>query len=442
MSHRPTSRSRRRAAVTTALAALVPLALAAGCSSQASGGETTKDGKVAIPLWTHSAGSETEMAVLNQIIDDFNASQDTYEVQEQEFPQEAYNDSVQGAAAANDLPCVLDVDGPIMPNWAWNGWMVPTGLTDADVADFLPSTVGRYNDEIYSVGYWDATTVMFTRKSILDEHGIRVPTVDEPWTADEYAALQQKIADSGDFKNVVDYGPSWTGEWWSYGFGTFLTSFGGDEIDRDGFDERRRGAQRSRVAGVRDVVPGPVRRRLRRQVQLPGPHRVPRGEGRHPVQRQLGVRQERREVRRRPGHRPGTPTSATARSAAPAPGSTASPRAARRRSWPAGWSTSSSPWTTSTSRCTPTPPRSSPRPAPQASRPPRATTGPVSRSRSSAQIAQKYAQVRPETPAYPVISQVFEKQLQDIMNGKDPQEGLDQMVSEIDADLASAGYDN
>jgi ABC-type glycerol-3-phosphate transport system substrate-binding protein len=41
-----------------------------------------------------------------------------------------------------------------------------------------------------------------------------------------------------------------------------------------------------------------------------------------------------------------------------------------------------------------------------------------------------------------VISQVFEKQLQDIMNGKDPQEGLDQMVSEIDADLASAGYNN
>ena len=66
----------------------------------------------------------------------------------------------------------------------------------------------------------------------------------------------------------------------------------------------------------------------------------------------------------------------------------------------------------------------------------------MSRSRSSAQIAQKYALVRPETPAYPVISQVFEKQLQDIMNGKDPQEGLDQMVSEIDADIASAGYDD
>ena len=100
------------------------------------------------------------MTVITQIIDDFNGSQDEYEVESQEFPQEAYNDSVQGAAASNDLPCILDVDGPIMPNWAWNGWMVPTGLTDDDVAEFLPSTVGRYDDEIYSVGYWDATTLV------------------------------------------------------------------------------------------------------------------------------------------------------------------------------------------------------------------------------------------------------------------------------------------
>ena len=59
MSHLFMSRARRRAAATAALAALVPLALDTGCSSQAKGGETTEDGKIAIPLWTHSAGSET-----------------------------------------------------------------------------------------------------------------------------------------------------------------------------------------------------------------------------------------------------------------------------------------------------------------------------------------------------------------------------------------------
>src|SRR5688500_10411595 len=188
--------SRKQVLAILAASAILPLALS-GCSQ--GGGDTTADGKTVIPLWTHSAGNEDEMTVITQIVDDFNGSQDEYEVQSQEFPQEAYNDSVQGAAASNDLPCILDVDGPIMPNWAWNGWMVPTGLTDADVAEFLPSTVGRYNDDIYSVGYWDATTLGFTLKSVLDQYGIRVPTVDEPWTADEYAAAEEAIKSGGEF---------------------------------------------------------------------------------------------------------------------------------------------------------------------------------------------------------------------------------------------------
>ena len=57
-------------------------------------------------------------------------------------------------------------------------------------------------------------------------------------------------------------------------------------------------------------------------------------------------------------------------------------------------------------------------------------------------ISQTEAKVRPVTPAYPVISQVFEKNLADLINGTEPQKTLDQMVSEIDADIKSAGYNN
>ena len=67
------------------------------------------------------------MTVLNQIIEDFNASQDTYEVEDQRSRRTTTTPPSQGAATSDDLPCVLDVDGPIMPNWAWAGWMVPTG---------------------------------------------------------------------------------------------------------------------------------------------------------------------------------------------------------------------------------------------------------------------------------------------------------------------------
>ena len=54
---------------------------------------------------------------------DFNASQEDYKVEIQSFPQDSYNDAVTAAASAEKLPCILDVDGPIMPSWAWGGYL-------------------------------------------------------------------------------------------------------------------------------------------------------------------------------------------------------------------------------------------------------------------------------------------------------------------------------
>ena len=48
--------------------------------------------------------------------------------------------------------------------------------------------------------------------------------------------------------------------------------------------------------------------------------------------------------------------------------------------------------------------------------------------------------VRPPTPAYPVISQVFQKQFQDLVNGEPVDTVLNQAVREIDADINAARY--
>lgn len=55
-------------------------------------------------------------------------------------------------------------------------------------------------------------------------------------------------------------------------------------------------------------------------------------------------------------------------------------------------------------------------------------------------MAEQFGLVRPPTPAYPVISQVFQQQFQDIVAGKAPAEALDQAVREIDADINAARY--
>lgn len=185
-----------------------------------------------LAMWYHGAGNEVESAIVNQIIDDFNASQSDYTISLESFPQGAYNDAVQAAALAGNLPDIIDVDGPVMPGWAWAGYIAPLPIDQDHFANFLPGTKGIWNDTLYSIGLWDAAVALVTRQSYLDELALRTPTLENPWSQDEFMAALDAAKASGDFEYAFDPGMAWTGEWYPYAFSPFLQSFGGDMIDR------------------------------------------------------------------------------------------------------------------------------------------------------------------------------------------------------------------
>lgn len=185
-----------------------------------------------LSMWYHGAGNEVESKIINQIITDFNASQTDWKVELQSFPQAAYNDSVVAGALAGNLPDILDVDGPVMPNWAWAGYMQPLKIDESKIANFLPGTKGIWNGQLYSIGLWDAAVALVTRQSYLDELGLRTPTLEQPWTKDEFMAALDAAKASGKFEYAFDPGMAWTGEWYPYAFSPFLQSFGGDIVDR------------------------------------------------------------------------------------------------------------------------------------------------------------------------------------------------------------------
>ena len=186
-----------------------------------------------LSLWYHGAGNEAERRVLNGIISDFNESQSDYVVVVEEFPQESYNSSIVAAALANDLPDIIDVDGPVMPGWAWSGYMQPLNLSEGASDDFLPGAIGTWNGEVYAVGLWDAAVALLARKSVLEGNDIRIPTLDAPWSGEEFDAALETLQATGEFEYALDLGMAWTGEWYPYAFSPFLQSFGGDMIDRE-----------------------------------------------------------------------------------------------------------------------------------------------------------------------------------------------------------------
>ena len=102
------------------------------------------------------------------------------------------------AAAAAKLPCILDIDGPNVPNWAWAGYLAPIEGMDDILSKYLPHGWKVQGQDVFlrllRRGADDCQP-----RSVLKKYGIRVPTVDQPWTKDEFMAGLKKIKDSGDF---------------------------------------------------------------------------------------------------------------------------------------------------------------------------------------------------------------------------------------------------
>lgn len=217
------------------LAVVLSACAAPGAAPAGNAAAPAAAGPVKLTMWYHGAGNDVERNILTQIIDDFNKSQDKFVVERQDFPQKSYNDSVVAGALAKQLPDIIDMDGPVMPNWAWSGYLSPLELKDGSLDKFLPGAIGKWDGKVYSVGLWDAACAIFARKSVLEENGIRIPTLDKPWTFDEFDAALVKLQSSGKFEYALDVGMAWTGEWYPYAFSPFLQSFGGDIIDRASF---------------------------------------------------------------------------------------------------------------------------------------------------------------------------------------------------------------
>lgn len=193
---------------------------------------TTAPAQTELSMWYHGSQNMLEREVIGQIVDDFNTSQAQWKVLLKSFPEGSYNDAVVRAAQRGNLPDIIDVDAPVVANWAWLGYLQPLAFDAATVEAFLPSSVGRWKGEIYSVGLWEAALAILTRKSTLEKYGIRIPSLDAPWSGSEFEAALAKIKDSGDFDYPLDLGLAREGEWFPYAISPFLQSFGGDLVDR------------------------------------------------------------------------------------------------------------------------------------------------------------------------------------------------------------------
>ncbi len=190
-----------------------------------------------ITVWYHS-GRGPERATTQDQVRRFNEMQDEVKVNLVELPEGSYNEQVQAAAVSDDLPDVLDLDGPFIANYAWSGYLHPLDefVSQEMKDDFLPSIIsqGTYEGNLYALGAFDSGLSFWGNRKYLEAVDARIPTsVEDAWTYEEFMQIVADLQELEDVKYALDFKMFDVGEWYTYGFSPFFQAFRADLIDRE-----------------------------------------------------------------------------------------------------------------------------------------------------------------------------------------------------------------
>jgi multiple sugar transport system substrate-binding protein len=222
-----------RISASVVVCARLALASIAGCSNGESAGEPGVD---LVTAWFHT-GQQAERDTIDAQVARFNSSQDTIRVVLTHIPEGSYNGQVQAAALAGDLPDVLELDGPFLFSYVWQGHLRPLDdlLPDTLHADLLPSILaqGTYRGRLYAIGTFDSGLGLFGDRRALRAAGVRIPrSPEDAWSVHEFNALLEQLARNDADGAVLDLKLNYPGEWFTYAFSPLIQSAGGDLIDR------------------------------------------------------------------------------------------------------------------------------------------------------------------------------------------------------------------
>ncbi|WP_147803737.1 ABC transporter substrate-binding protein [Alkalicoccus halolimnae] len=202
--------------------------------------EASGDESVQLDMWIHQTG-EDETNFYVERIDAFNEENDDIHVTAEIIIDDggsSYSDSINAALVAGNLPDILALDGPYVASFAESDVIqsIDEYVDEEFLDDFVDSIIqqGSYDGELYSLGAMEASIPLYYNKEIFEEEGIEAPTsVDEAWTWDEFMEHAEALTteDRYGLNLFMNYG---VGEWMTFMGAPFVWSNDGELLSEDG----------------------------------------------------------------------------------------------------------------------------------------------------------------------------------------------------------------
>lgn len=188
--------------------------LAAGCGNSEtadSSGNESADGKTTLDFWSFW-GSGARQEVIEEIIDDFNASQDKIEVKYSYQPWgDIWTKSLSSITAGNPPDVIVqDINSVAQRAEAQQATNLSEYIEEGFSDEFCPQlwdTV-EYEGDAYAVPFNTDTQVIFYNKTLFKEAGISEEQLPQTWEELETVARKLDVKNGDDFERIGFY-PLW-----------------------------------------------------------------------------------------------------------------------------------------------------------------------------------------------------------------------------------------
>ncbi len=191
-----------------------------------------------VTVRSHSDPISPEYLFIKEAAAAFNRRQQVYRVEFGSTLRRDFANWMHREAANGTLPCLLDFDGPYLAEFAWPQYFQPIDkFVPADMLnDFLPSIVaqGSYQGRLYGLGQFDSGLVLWGNLRYLRAAGVRIPTLQAPWSLAEFEQTLARLATLDGLAYPISFSifNGRGNEFFAYAYAPIVQGFGGDLIDR------------------------------------------------------------------------------------------------------------------------------------------------------------------------------------------------------------------